>query len=312
MEQQLRKLQEILKRCTLCPRRCGIDRTAGERGFCGLENRPAVARALAHHGEEPPISGDRGAGTIFFASCNLRCRFCQNHQISHAASGREETAAELAATMIRLQEAGCHNIEPVTPTPHAAGLLEAWFLARRAGLSVPLVYNCGGYEEPEVLRLLEGSVDVYLPDFKFGDPSLGMSLAGVPDYPDVAVRAVAEMIRQVGDGLQTEGSLAHRGVLIRHLVLPGRVANSRAVLDLIRGRLSPAVPLSLLAQYTPVDPVRGDPLLARRITAEEYEAVVDYALDLGFEELYVQSVDEREIVPDFQRDDPFAWPGAGG
>jgi putative pyruvate formate lyase activating enzyme len=312
MEKRLRKLKEILKQCTLCPRRCGVDRTAGELGHCGLPDRLVVARALPHHGEEPPISGSRGAGTIFLSSCNLRCRFCQNHQISHGAAGREETAAGLAGTMIRLQEAGCHNIEPVTPTPHAAGLLEAWLLARRAGLSVPLVYNCGGYEDPEVLQLLEGAVDVYLPDFKFGDPALGLLLAGVPDYPEAAVRAVGEMIRQVGDGLEVEGTLARRGVLVRHLVLPGRVASSRAVLDLIRRRLSRNLPLSLLAQYTPVDPVRGDPLLGRRVTAEEYSAVVDYALDLGFEELYVQSVDDREIVPDFRRDDPFRWSGAEG
>jgi putative pyruvate formate lyase activating enzyme len=312
MEEQLRKLKQILKHCTLCPRRCGVDRTAGERGFCGLADRPVVARALPHHGEEPPISGERGAGTIFLASCNLRCRFCQNHQISHAATGREEKAAGLMETMLRLQEAGCHNIEPVTPTPHAAALLEAWLLARRNGLTVPLVYNCGGYEPPEVLRLLEGMVDVYLPDFKFGDPALGFLLAGVPDYPGRAVAAIAEMIRQVGDDLETEGSLAIRGVIVRHLVLPGRADNSRTVLDLIRDGLGGALPLSLLAQYTPVDPVRGDPLLGRRVTAEEYESVVEYALDLGFEELYVQSVDEREIVPDFRQDDPFRWPGTGG
>lgn len=312
MKNQLRKLKEILKRCTLCPRRCAVDRTGGERGFCGLANRPVVARALPHHGEEPPISGRKGAGTIFLSSCNLRCAFCQNHQISHGTEGREETAVELARTMIRLQEAGCHNIEPVTPTPHAAALMEAWMIARRAGLSIPLVYNCGGYEAPEVLRLLEGMVDVYLPDFKFGDPALGLKYAGVPDYPEAAARAIAEMIRQVGDALETDGSLARRGLLVRHLILPGETANSRAVLDLIRNRLSPAVPLSLMAQYTPVAPVLEHPDLNRRVAEEEYEAVVDYALDLGFEEIYVQAVDEREIIPDFRRNDPFHWPEGDG
>jgi len=311
MERQLRILQDLLKHCALCPRRCGVDRTAGETGFCGLADRVVVARALPHHGEEPPISGLRGAGTIFLASCNLGCRFCQNHQISHRLEGSAETAGDLARTMLRLQEAGCHNVEPVTPTPHAAGLLEAWILARRAGLSIPLVYNCGGYEEPEVLRLLDGAVHVYLPDFKFGDPSLGLLLTGVPDYPEAALRALGEMIRQAGDGLETEEGVAKRGVLVRHLVLPGHVANSRSVLDLVHGRFGRYVPLSLMAQYTPVEPVREDPVLGRRVTGDEYEAVVEYALDLGFEELYVQSVDDREIVPDFRRDDPFPWPGPG-
>lgn len=312
MEKQLRQLKEILTRCTLCPRRCTVDRTGGGRGFCGLADRPVVARALPHHGEEPPISGRRGAGTIFLSSCNLRCTFCQNHQISHGTEGREETAAELARTMLRLQEAGCHNIEPVTPTPHAAGLLEAWMIARRSGLSVPLVYNCGGYEDPEVLRLLEGMVDVYLPDFKFGDPALGLKCTGVPDYPETAVRAIGEMIRQVGDALETDDSLARRGLIVRHLVLPGYPGNSRTVLDLIRRRLGPSVPLSLMSQYTPVAPVLEHPDLNRRVAAGEYEAAVDYALDLGFEEIYVQAVDEREIIPDFHREDPFRWPGTGG
>ena len=312
MEENLRRLKQILKRCVLCPRRCAVDRTGGERGFCGLADRPVVARALPHHGEEPPISGSRGAGTIFLSSCNLRCSFCQNHQISHETAGREETAAGLARTMLRLQEEGCHNIEPVTPTPHAAGILEAWLAARRDGLSVPLVYNCGGYEDPAVLRLLDGMVDVYLPDFKFGDPALGTKLTGVPDYPETALRAVGEMIRQVGDALETDGSLARRGLLVRHLILPGNTANSRAALDLLRRRLGSSVPLSLMSQYTPVNPVRLEPDLSRRVTPEEYESVVDYALDLGFEELYVQAVDEREIVPDFRREDPFRWPGSGG
>ncbi len=169
MKNQLRKLKEILKHCTLCPRRCAVDRTGGERGFCGLANRPVVARLCPTTARNRPSRPERRRDDLPVL-LQPRCAFCQNHQISHGTEGREETAVELARTMIRLQEAGCHNIEPVTPTPHAAALLEAWMIARRAGLSIPLVYNCGGYEAPEVLRLLEGMVDVYLPTSSSATP----------------------------------------------------------------------------------------------------------------------------------------------
>ncbi len=306
------RLRDLLRTCRLCPRACGVNRASGERGFCGLGAEVRLCRALPHHGEEPPLSGSRGAGTLFLASCNLRCRFCQNHQISWEAAGRPVAAEELAQDMLTLAAEGCHNIEPVTPTPHLPGLVEAILLARERGLSLPIVWNCGGYENPDALRLLEGVVDIYLPDFKFGLASCGDACAGTPDYPEQALRAVGEMVRQAGETLELEGALARRGILVRHLVLPGRLDNSLAALDLLRRHCGPALPLSLLAQYTPVPAVAGDARLGRRITEEEYGLVVQHALDLGFEWIFTQEVNEHHLAPDFEREAPFAWERGAG
>jgi len=307
MEENIERLKAILKDCTLCPRRCGVDRTRGERGFCGLDGRIHVDRALAHHGEEPPLSGSRGAGTIFFSSCNLRCSYCQNYQISHAAGGSLLEADELALMMLRLQEEGCHNVEVVTPMPQLPEIAPAFLLARRNGLNLPLVFNCGGYEDPDILRLLEGLVDVYLPDFKYGDDRLAEELSGVGDYSHCALSSLQEMIRQVGDELQSAEGIAVRGVIVRHLILPGHVENSLSALKILRSVVPLTVPLSLMSQYSPIPSVKDHPLLGRRITREEYERVVNLALDLGFDELFVQDVDERTLSPDFAKENPFDW-----
>jgi len=263
--------------------------------------------AMAHHGEEPPLSGIGGAGTIFFSSCNLRCRYCQNYQISHEVKGEVLTAEGLARVMLDLQEQGCHNVEPVTPTPQLPGIVKALGMARARGLTIPLVYNCGGYESQNVIRLLDGLVDIYLPDFKYGIDEEGRELSEAQDYSRYAVDAIREMVRQVGDGLETENGIARRGVLIRHLVLPGKLDNSMAVLDLIKQHISLSVSLSLMSQYTPMPKVRNHPQLGRRLTRVEYERVIDYALDLGFEDIFVQDVDERSCVPDFDSECPFQW-----
>jgi putative pyruvate formate lyase activating enzyme len=305
-------LQRMLKKCVLCPRRCRADRTSGETGFCGLSAEMRIHSALPHHGEEPPLSGTRGAGTIFFSSCNLRCVFCQNYQISHSAAGRPVTEEELATLMLDLQARGCHNIEPVTPTPHLPGIMAALLLARERGLRLPLVYNGGGYEQAGIVRLLGGLVDIYLPDFKYGLAEAGERFSGVTDYPRHALASLREMVRQVGDTLECREGVAIRGVLVRHLVLPGQIENSLAVLRTIREEISACVPLSLMAQYTPIPAVAADPCLGRRLSRREYEQAVDAALALGFEELYTQEVDERDLVPDFGRERPFAWDPCGG
>ncbi len=299
------RLQELLKRCALCPRKCLVDRTRGEPGFCGLGAEAVLHCATAHHGEEPPLSGSGGAGTIFFSSCNLRCLYCQNYQISHGTTGQRLDSAALARIMLSLQEQGCHNIEPVTPTPQAPRIMEALLLARKQGLNIPFVYNCGGYEEPEVLKLLEGLVDIYLPDFKYGDEALGRLFSQAPDYPGSAVASLKEMVRQVGDDLEMEGEVARRGVLIRHLVLPGQVENSFAALRLLQENISTTAPLSIMAQYTPIPALAQHPLLGKRLTRQEYEAVVNFALDLGFETIFTQEVSERDLTPDFAREKPF-------
>lgn len=296
-----------MKSCKLCPRRCAIDRTSGEKGFCRLTDDVIVKSALPHHGEEPLISGTHGAGTIFFSSCNLRCAYCQNYQISQSVFGKTMDSVDLARVMLFLQKEHCHNIEFVTPTPQLPGIMEALVIARRKGLQLPLVYNCGGYENPDVIQLLEGVVDLYLPDFKYGNEQDAFHLSGAKDYARYAVESIREMVRQVGDTLQEDGGVATQGVIIRHLVLPGKIWNSMEVLNLIKTHISTSVPLSLMSQYTPVPPVKDDPFLDRRITREEYERVVNAALDMGFETIFTQDVDEQALSPDFEKEIPFNW-----
>jgi len=297
-------LKKLFKNCALCPRRCHVDRTKGQRGFCRLTDKVVLDCALPHFGEEPPLSGTQGAGTIFFSSCNLRCVYCQNYQISHQVKGRELDSVALAQVMIDLQEQGCHNVEPVTPTPQTPLIMEALFLARNQCLKIPFVYNCGGYEDPQVIKLLEGMVDIYLPDFKYGCAEDGAAFSAVADYPDYALSSLKEMVRQVGAELEMENGVATRGIIVRHLVLPGKVENSREVFRLLK-EISTQITVSLMAQYTPIGRVHDHPQLKRRITAAEYQQVLDYALELGFENLFVQEVNESHLVPDFDRDRPF-------
>ncbi|MBP8694833.1 MAG: radical SAM protein [Syntrophobacterales bacterium] len=300
-------LRERMRRCSLCPRECGVNRLDGRTGFCGLGAGAVLARALPHFGEEPPISGTAGAGTLFLSSCNLRCPFCQNYRISRERMGEATDRETLAGRMLELALKGCHNIELVTPSPQLPAVLEALLAAREWGLNLPLVYNCGGYEKADVIGLLDGIVDVWLPDFKYGSEGDALACAAPADYPEHALSSIGEMIRQAGERLQTAGGIARRGVIIRHLVLPGRVQNSLDAVRLIAERLSKKVPLSLMAQYTPTPAVADDPLMGRRVTREEYEAVVDHALDLGFENLFIQEVDDKNLVPDFDREEPFVW-----
>ena len=304
-QEALAKLRWMLSSCRLCPRHCNVDRTRGEQGFCRLGHEVVMDCALAHHGEEPPLSGSRGAGAIFFTSCNLQCIYCQNYQISHDSKGEMLDSAALARIMLSLQEKGCHNIESVTPTPQTPRIMEALLIAREQGLQLPFIYNCGGYEDPEVVKLLTGMVDVYLPDFKYGLDSEGLLFSGVNDYPARAVVAIKEMARQVGNELETENDIACRGMLIRHLVLPGRTENSFEVLRLIKKHISLQAPLSIMSQYTPIPSLARHPILGHRITREEYELVINFALDLGFETIFAQEVSDFNLSPNFNQEYPF-------
>jgi putative pyruvate formate lyase activating enzyme len=304
-QEALAKLKGMLSSCTLCPRRCRVDRTRGEQGFCRLGDQIVMDCALVHHGEEPPLSGRCGAGTIFFSSCNLKCIYCQNYQISHDIKGESPDSAALARIMLSLQDKGCHNIEPVTPTSQTPQIMAALLIAREQGLQLPFVYNCGGYEEPEVIKMLAGMVDIYLPDFKYGHDDDGLMFSGVKDYPALALASIKEMVRQVGDELETDHDIARRGLLIRHLILPGRTENSFAALRLIKKNISLRVALSIMSQYTPIPALARHPILGRRITRREYEAVVNFALDLGFENIFAQEVSDHHLSPDFNQDDPF-------
>ncbi|MBN1383070.1 MAG: radical SAM protein [Deltaproteobacteria bacterium] len=305
-------LYGMLKRCELCPQKCRVDRTSGEIGICGLSDAILMDCCLAHHGEEPPLSGTRGAGMVFLSSCNLKCIYCQNYQISHKAKGTVLNPVDFARIMLNIQEMGCHNVELVTPTPQVPGIMDALRIARREGLTIPFVYNCGGYENPEVIKRLDGMVEIYLPDFKYGRDGDGMMFSGVGDYVKNAMASIQEMVRQAGDEgrLETDAQgIGKRGVMIRHLVLPGRTENSFAVLDLIKDHISLEASLCIMSQYTPIPSVRDHPFLGHRVTQREYDAVVNYAMDLGFDNLFIQTVDERTCAPDFNRNDPFDFDG---
>ncbi|MCK4412224.1 MAG: radical SAM protein [Candidatus Eisenbacteria sp.] len=310
LRRRSQRLQRRLATCDLCPRRCGVDRGAGERGFCGVGTAAPVAAAVAHFGEEPPISGTRGAGTIFFAGCNLRCCYCQNRQISRwtgartsPARIRELTAPELAAEMLRLQEAGCHNIELVTPSHVVPQIVAALALAAEEGLDLPVVYNSGGYDTVDVLRELEGVIDVFLPDLKYSDSETAEQLSAAADYWAVARAAVGEMVRQAGALELDAAGIARRGVIVRHLALPEDLAGSREVLSFLAG-LDPAPAVALMAQFYPIAECDHSQL-QRAITTQEWAAVVAEleALDLtGWTQ--APSVN-RSYRPDFSRADPF-------
>ena len=244
------ELRGKIRNCTLCPRRCGVDRTAGDVGACGIGAQAVVASLGPHFGEEPPLVGLGGSGTIFLAGCNLDCVFCQNSDISHSDRGRPVTPAELSAMMLSLEDDGCENVNFVTPTHVAHAVAEAIVLARADGLSVPVVYNCGGYESVDTLRLLAGLVEIYMPDFKYADAAVGERLSGVADYPQAATAALAEMYAQVGPLTADSNGLATLGLLVRHLVLPGDLARSREVIDIVAD-VAPGSMINVMGQYTP-------------------------------------------------------------
>lgn len=283
--------------CTLCPRRCGVDRTRGQLGFCKMPGQVHAARAGVHYWEEPVISGSFGSGAVFFSGCTLKCAFCQNYDISQENFGKPLTSAELRAAFERLIDEGVQNINLVTPTHFLPDILPAL----EPKLPVPVVYNCGGYESVETLRQLEGKIDVYLPDFKYSDNALAKKLSSAPDYFETASAAILEMYRQVGKPV-IEGDEMKRGVLLRHLVLPGCVDNSLGVLDWVAEHFrSGDILFSLMSQYVPMGRAAEMPPFDRRITELEYDSVLSYMMLLGIEDGYTQdfSSAERGYTPSF-------------
>ncbi len=303
-----REARKLSSPCRLCPRQCGVDRAAGDRGYCGAGPVPSVAAVLPHFGEEPPLTGDGGAGTIFFTRCNLRCVYCQNHQISQGGIGSEITPRALASEMIRLQAQGCSNVEAVSPSHHLPGLLEALAIAVEGGLDLPLVYNTNGYESPDTLDLLDGIVDVYLPDLKYADEDAALKYSDAPDYVERARNAVLSMHAQVGNLVVDLPGRAVRGLLLRHLVLPHGASGTTETLRWIDRHLPSTVTVSLMAQYSPLHRSREFPPLNRRITPQEYDEAVDLAWDMGLENVFVQDLDSDEVgIPDFVSHQPFQW-----
>jgi putative pyruvate formate lyase activating enzyme len=267
-----------------------VDRLSGERGFCALGGSAKVASVGIHHGEEPPLSGTGGSGTVFFSGCNLECLFCQNFPISRMGVGKETGVEELGKRILALQAKGAHNVNFVTPTPHVPHLVGALAVARAGGFTLPVVYNTNGYDSLEALRLLDGVVDVWLPDAKYRDPGLAGEASAAPDYPEVNARALEEMFRTAGPLTTGEDGIARRGVLVRHLVLPGRAGSTAEVLRFLRERFGPHVPLSLMGQYFPAFRAHGREGYDRRLTAEEYDQAIDAASALGLENVFVQEL----------------------
>lgn len=303
-----KEAEKLSSPCSLCPRRCGIDRPSGEKGYCKAGPEPSVAAALPHFGEEPPLTGAGGAGTIFFSRCNLRCVYCQNHQISQGEIGCVLSPRELALRMLQLQKSGCSTIEPVSPSHHLPGLLKALAIAVEQGLDLPVVYNTNGYESSDTLELLDGIVDVYLPDLKYASNREALKYSDAENYVEKARAAILEMHSQVGNLVVDVQGRAVRGLILRHLILPGDVSGARETLMWVRDNFPLTVTLSLMAQYAPLHRSRHFPPIDRTITWEEYERAVDMAWDLGFQNAFVQDMKAQETgIPDFHLSEPFKW-----
>lgn len=285
LEERAKAAAELLRECTVCPRLCRVNRIEGPRGICRTGALPMVSAHHPHFGEEAPLVGRHGSGTIFLTSCNLRCIFCQNWEISHLMDGVEVSHQRLAQMMVELQEMGCHNINFVTPTHMVPQILAALPVAVDMGLSVPLVYNTGGYDLVETLRLLDGVFDIYMPDIKYMDPAAAKRYSGAKEYPEVMKAAVREMHRQVGDLVLDERGIAVRGLLVRHLVMPGGVAGTRAVMRFLAREISPNTYVNLMDQYRPCGEAHKFPEIARSITAAEFEEALEMTRQEGIHRL---------------------------
>ena len=279
---------KMLEECCICPHQCKVNRVKGERGICGVGLKPIVCSYMAHHGEEPVISGDNGSGTIFFSFCNLKCVYCQNYQFSQLGEGTQVTFEELADKMIALQKMGCHNINFVTPTHIMPQILKSLYLAIEKGLHIPIVYNTSGYELPQVIKLLEGIVDIYLVDMRYSDNQYSTKFSCAPDYPVYNKASLKEMYRQVKDAeFDTTGTMK-RGIIIRHLVLPNNISGTKEIAEFISTQLSNKIYISLMSQYCPYHKAHNYPEISRRITKEEYEQATNYLKEYGLDNGWIQ------------------------
>lgn len=288
--------------CNICPRECNVDRKNGQKGVCGVTGMGIFgARAALHMWEEPCISGEKGSGAVFFSGCPLRCVYCQNYEIARAERGTEITVERLAEIFLELQAQRAANINLVTPTHYSLEIIEAVKQARVKGLKIPVVYNCSGYEKVETLKLLDGIVDIYLVDYKYEDPEIARRYSNAPDYPAVVKGALDEMVRQCGYAEFNGEGMMQRGVIVRHLLLPGCLENAKAVVKYVYETYRDKVFLSLMNQYTPLPHVAKWPELNRCVTGEEYEELVNYAIELGVENGFIQEGDtaEESFIPAF-------------
>ncbi len=292
--------------CDLCPRQCNTDRSL-RPGFCNESEKIMLARAALHFFEEPSISGTEGSGAVFFCGCNLKCVFCQNEKISRGLIGKEVSVEELADIFLNLESQGANNINLVTPSHYVYQIKDALIRAKEKGLSIPIVYNSSAYELPETLRLLEGLIDIYLPDFKYMDEELAVKYSNAPGYPDIAKKAIEEMARQVGEPVFDERGMMKKGVIVRHLLLPAGVKNAKSVVSYLNETYHDSIYISLMNQYTPMDTPslkkagKKYPDLLRKVTKREYERLLDFVLSLNIENAYFQEGDtaSESFIPDF-------------
>ena len=291
----------MIEGCGLCPRECKVDRAHGERGYCGMPKEPYVARASLHLWEEPCISGTEGSGTVFFSGCTLRCVFCQNYRIAKGSVGKEISTLRLAEIFLELQKQKANNINLVTAGHFLPSVIKALRLAKEQGLILPVVYNTGGYEKAEVLKQLEGLVDIWLPDYKYRSQTLASRYSFAPDYPVRAAEALEEMVRQSEKEVFDRRGIMKKGVIVRHLMLPGCVSDSKDVLEYLFDTFGNRIWVSLMRQYTPLSSVKAYPELNRKVTEEEYQEVVDYARFLGMTKVYIQEGEcaSKSFIPDF-------------
>jgi putative pyruvate formate lyase activating enzyme len=291
LQKRIEAAYGLLEACRLCPRECGVNRLKNDKiGFCRSGLNLVVSSASTHHGEEPPISGTKGSGAIFFANCNLRCVYCQNYPISQMGNGTERTPGELACQMLRLQEQGCHNVNLVTPTHFMPQILKAFGIARERGFNLPIVYNTSGYEGLEPLRLLDGIVDIYLPDMRYSEDKTARRYSTAIHYPELNRAAIKEMYQQVGNLLVDEQGIAKRGLIIRHLVLPNQLSGTETVIKFLSEEISKDVSISLMSQYFPAYKAHGFKELSRRITVEEYDEAYGIMRKYGLENGWVQEL----------------------
>jgi len=300
---------QMLLSCNICPRNCGIDRTTGKTGFCRTALKAKVYNHMSHHGEEPPVSGTRGSGTIFFSNCNMACVYCQNYDFSQSGQGREVTTEELASFMLELQAAGCHNINLVTPTHVMPQILASLLVAIPQGLDIPLVYNSGGYEKASVVGLLDGIVDIYLADMRYGDNNMAKEYSSAPDYVENNQASLKEMYRQTGLPQFDQEGVITRGLIIRHLVLPNDVSGTGKIMEFISRELSPESYISLMSQYLPYHKAKAFPQIARRLKDKEYLKAQEIMDSFGLHNGWIQESygEERfagvNIKPSLLKDD---------
>lgn len=288
LNQVIEKSSKLLESCTICPRLCKINRLENKKGFCKTGLRAKVYSFMLHHGEEPPISGDKGSGTIFFSNCNMHCNYCQNYEFSQLGEGREVEDEELADFMLRLQNLKAHNINLVTPTHIMPQILKALGLAIKKGLKIPLIYNTSGYESAEIIKLLEGVVDIYMPDMRYAESSSSEEYSSARDYPCYNQDAILEMHRQVGIAKMDNNGIIKRGLIVRHLVLPNGISGTEKIMKFISQRISPETYISLMSQYLPCYKAKGAEKLSRRISYEEYRQAQDITEKYGLHNGWTQ------------------------